>query len=351
MSANEPEGRFDDETVLQWLLDADLHASVSRSEVEASRPAELASLESFIADCRDDLHADDPELELDAQRVAESVLSQTVREDLGWRGDLRLVRGFMAKRMRSSLVLRFAAASLLVHLVALPVIAAYRVWKSDKAVPTIFVEFEGAPEQPFGDDPQEDLDPKQAAELPALDSLDALSLETVNARNADRWALFERNEELAAVAGGTWDSELEQRLAARARRLIGDAPFGVQAPQSDDPLDRLLSLDEALDARLFGLPIPLEATDLKWLMELAAGDPPTAAVALAVLRRAQRYGVALPAGSRDLIDRLGTPEFASFAGLLSASGEAPLSGPWVRALRSCNTTSPVSEAFEDALRR
>jgi hypothetical protein len=348
MSADKSERRFDEETLLQWLLDEQLQDSVPRSDVES---AELSDLESFITECRADLRYDDADLASDAQRLADHVISNTVREDLGWRGDLRLVRGFMARRMRSSLVLRFAAASLLVHLVALPVIAAYRVWKSEEAAPTIFVEFEGAPEQPFGDDPQEDLSTDEVVALPVLDSLDALSLETVNARNADRWSLFARNEELSAVAAREWDSELEQRLAARARRLLGDAPFEVQAPATADPLDRLLSIDEALDARLFGLPIPLGDADIQWLSELAAGDPPTAAVALAVLHRAQRYGVPLPEATRALVERLRTPDFAAFADLLGAAGQSPLSAEWVHALRSCATSSPVSQDFADALRR
>jgi hypothetical protein len=351
MSANESRGRFDDETLLQWLLDAELRSGVPRSDVESARPQELAELETFIADCRSALLVEDPRLAEDARRVAESVLSRTVREDLGWRGDLRLVRGFMANRMRSSLLLRFAAASLLVHLIALPVIAAYRIWKAEEQKHTILISLEGIPEQPFGEVPTEVLEPGRSADLPALDSLDALSFETINARNADRWSIFERGEELRAVAEGDWANELEARLAARARRLIGAEPFTVDTDASSDALDRLLALDEALDARLFGLPIPLDADELEWLMQAAAGEPPHAAVALAVLRRAQRYGVTLPTDSAILIARLSTPAFAAFAGLLEPAGEAPLSAAWVRALSASDASGAVSPSFMDALRR
>lgn len=350
MSAENHDRRFDEETVLQWLLDADLRASVPRSELEASHAAELAELESFVAECRHELRSEERELARAANRLADSVLSNTVREDLGWRGDLLLVRGFMASRLRSSLVLRVAAASLLIHLIALPVIAAYTVWKIDRS-PDLWVEFEQPTEQPFGDDPTEEYGLAETHELPALDSVDALSLESINARNADRWSLFERGEELRAVADGRWDSALEQRLAARASRLIGDAPFEVPSASSGDTLDRLLAIDEALDARLLALPIPIGSAELEWLAELAAGDPPRAAIALAVLRRADRYGVALPVGSSTSIARLQTPEFADFVGLTSATGESPLSAEWVRALRSCVAGDRISARFEDALRR
>ncbi|MCA8980386.1 MAG: hypothetical protein H6831_06415 [Planctomycetes bacterium] len=350
MSANEPERRFDEETVLQWLLDADLRASVPRAELESSNAAELADLERFVAECRDELRAEERELAPCADRIVDAVLARTVSEDLGWRGDLRLVTSFMARRMRSSLLLRVAAASLLVHLIALPVIAAYAVWKVEQK-PDLWIEFEQPPEQPYGEDPKEDLGPVEGGELPALDSVDALSLESINARNADRWSLFERGEELRAVANSEWDAPLERRLAARAARLIGDAPFVVPSATHGDAVDRLLAIDEALDARLLALPIPIDAADLAWLTQLAAGDPPRAALALAVLRRAQRYGVAVPQGSAGLIARLQSPDFADFAGLAGPAGEAPLSVEWVRALRACELGDGVSDRFVDALRR
>lgn len=351
MSANEPKPPIDEETVLQWLLDADLRAEVSRSELETSHAAELADLEGFLAECRAELREADAALESDARRLADAVLARTVREDLGWRGDLRLVRNFVSNRMRSSLILRFAAASLLVHLIALPVIAAYRAWQADKHEAILWIDFEPQHEQPFIDEPSEELVQVHPAESPTIDSLDALSANTANARNADRWSLFERGEELRALADGEWNHNLERRLAARARRLIGDGPFEYRAAASDDPLDRLLALDEALDARLFGLAIPIDNRSLAWLATQAAGDPPRAAVALAVLRRAQRYGVALPKGSQVLLERLAAPEFEFFADLTTPGGEAPLSVEWIRALRASADASAISQAFEDTLQR
>ena len=58
---------------------------------------------------------------LDAERgraLVERILAATTREDLGRRGDLRLAAGFLRARLRESLWLRLAAASLAAHAVA-----------------------------------------------------------------------------------------------------------------------------------------------------------------------------------------------------------------------------------------
>ena len=87
--------------------------------------ASLAELELFLGHCRSAAESVDaaPDSSGSSGRLAERILARTTREDLGWRGDWRLLRGFVGQRLRSSGVLRFAAASLLVHLLALPVLA------------------------------------------------------------------------------------------------------------------------------------------------------------------------------------------------------------------------------------
>ncbi|GEM_PF-2137992 len=63
-----------------------------------------------------------------ARELGQRILAQTTREDLSWRGDLRLVGRFMGSGMRRSPLLRVAAASLLFHLAALPLLA-YWAWR------------------------------------------------------------------------------------------------------------------------------------------------------------------------------------------------------------------------------
>jgi len=57
------------------------------------------------------------------ERVTRRVLARTTREELGWRGDLRLVGEFVSDRLRASAWLRVAAALLFVQLTVVPILA------------------------------------------------------------------------------------------------------------------------------------------------------------------------------------------------------------------------------------
>ena len=341
---------FQDDEALRRFVDHEL------SNDELAGDAAAREWREFLDDCRSAAQLDQVELERDASRVIDAVLAQTIGEDLGWRGDLRLVGGFVSRRLRSSALLRVAAASLLVHLIALPVLAVYRVWKAEPAKHELWVEFESLPDLPYDlatetDVEDTELSTADAGALPVLDELDAASLEVQNARNADRWTIFERSEGLRLVAEREWDSPLERRLASRARHLL-DGSTTDSLPELEDPtLERLLRLDERLDALLLGGPLDLQADELAWLVDLAAGDPPRAAVALAVLERAQRYGLPLGAEGHALLGRLQTPELERFSGLSTAAGRAPLSSEWVRTVRSAAQAGTVSPDFETLLRR
>jgi hypothetical protein len=81
---------------------------------------ELAELERDLHHMRATLAEAAPPVSDD---FAERVLDSTSREDLGLAGDVRLILGFVGARLRSSRALRLAAASLLLHLLALPVLA------------------------------------------------------------------------------------------------------------------------------------------------------------------------------------------------------------------------------------
>ena len=96
-----------------------------------------------------------PELE-------DSILAQTTRADLRRRGDLRLVRDYIMEGVRSSTLIRVAAASLLVHLVTLPLLAYYVFTASSPAVELGYEDWEDAyPVSPYPerveDEPTPDL--------------------------------------------------------------------------------------------------------------------------------------------------------------------------------------------------
>lgn len=91
-----------------------------------------------------------------ASVLSQRILSQTTGEDLSWRGDFRLVGRYMRTGLSASPVLRVAAASLLFHLVALPVLA-FWVWGGQADPLELgFETYERAhPSPPFPDQPRD----------------------------------------------------------------------------------------------------------------------------------------------------------------------------------------------------
>ncbi len=116
---------FDEPTLLEAVLDGSAEAlrAELRACAECSRRA--AELESFASHLRGTL-LDAPQTEFTSrteQRFAERVLARTTREDLSRKGDLVLMAQFAVERLRASPALRVAAAVIVVHLCALPVLA------------------------------------------------------------------------------------------------------------------------------------------------------------------------------------------------------------------------------------
>lgn len=119
--------------LLDWLLDPDGRDEATRAWLESDPEARrrLAELETFLGRVREVARAEEAgSRESDAaanpeSHLADAVLERTTREDLSWRGDLRVVGGYLRRRLAESSWLKLAAASLLVHLIALPALAVY----------------------------------------------------------------------------------------------------------------------------------------------------------------------------------------------------------------------------------
>ena len=88
---------------------------------------ELADMERDVAQMRAALAAAAPRT---SAGLTERILARTSREDLGLRGEARLIFAFVRTRLRSSRALRVAAAVLFLHLLALPALA-YFVWRAE----------------------------------------------------------------------------------------------------------------------------------------------------------------------------------------------------------------------------
>jgi len=168
--------RWSAEDLLEWVLDEELRERFPREELEGDPEVaeRLSELESFLSSCRDSL-AEAAVAELDPganEALVESILATTTREDLSWRGDLRLVGGFLRQRLRSSRLLRVVAASLLLHIVALPAIAYYAIFVAPER--TTVLRFDPGPgELPYA---PEELEPEREVQEPVLDELDAYEL-------------------------------------------------------------------------------------------------------------------------------------------------------------------------------
>ena len=93
-------------------------------------------LHIFLHACREVEQAADHG---DTAHLVERSLNNSTRQDLSWRGDVIDTARFLRDRLRASAVLRLAAASLLLHIAALPVVALY-VLIDEPEVPRFSVE-------------------------------------------------------------------------------------------------------------------------------------------------------------------------------------------------------------------
>lgn len=191
--ADDRQGGWDDERILEWILNPD--AAVRGSD--GSGPgipavwdpvarARRGELEEFLSNCRSAL-GDEQQLDVgwaEAQErdaaLTARVLARTTREDLSWRGDLTLVGGYVRERLSRSVLLRFAAASLLLHVAALPVLA-YYAFLAPTSPPIIIDTIpwgEQYPAEPFPEDPAQ-------AESPV--EVDLVQEPTVREQSDDTW--------------------------------------------------------------------------------------------------------------------------------------------------------------------
>jgi hypothetical protein len=269
MSARHPQG---DDRLIELLLD---RAPEARRELAALRAdpgaaARLAALERLLAGAAAAVEA--PQDRAREHALAERVLALTTREDLSWRGDLRLVGGFLRERMRESRLARSLAALLVANLTIGPVVAVAWVLVHEPE-PQRRLYFHVEPSEP-------DLREDAAAEDAGLAPLPEDVPEIEGLARIDR---------LAA-------QHVENRLR-RARYLLAPAHGRVPAPAAEAPgADAPLAL-RLLDARartLGGQPWPAWLDDAAW--EHGHGGDLTAAALYAelLLDRYARQGDRAP---------------------------------------------------------
>lgn len=333
---------------LELVLRDDAEAARRRAQLSRDpRVRErLAELERFVAHCR--TLAREQERRAAAaggDALIARVLARTTRRDLGWSGDLRLAGRFVRERLRASLALRVAAASLVLHLFALPVVA-WMVWvRPEPSEPRIGVE-PPPPPAPFDASTGRDQAPPEVvspvlgtdAELAALDrhAVDRV-LFVENSLRLARWSLVEgpslRAEDLP-VRGPVADL-----LRLRLEALAGEEVPAARAPAPGaDPLSRALLLELVLDRWLLAGELPGGFEELCAAVAADADlERPGGLLAAAALGRAASYGVLpleLRAAVAALCARAG--ERRELRALVGCEGDArdilPLDERWSRVL-------------------
>lgn len=164
---------YSDEDLLEWALDP----SSMTPEAEAALQADtelrrsLESWEATVSELRVGF-ASEEQAEHASERLADSILAQTTREDLSWRGDLRLVSSFVRRGLSRSVWTKLVAASLIIHISALPILGYMLLVETPERHFNIFLEKPVDP--PFEENlPEPDrevdsLDPELGDRLPEL---------------------------------------------------------------------------------------------------------------------------------------------------------------------------------------
>jgi len=293
------------------LIELLLPGSTDEAELESLRNTpELAAAarktESLMRATRRLAEQEGGELTaLRESRLVQRILSRTTREDLSWRGDWELWRRFIVERFTSSSALRWVAASLLVHLLALPFFGT-EVFRSREKPVAIKIELPAVPEN----EPAEVLPPRSRwnpADGPTPSQIE-------NALRRGRYRLS-RLPAVSPPEGATLEhGPLELRLLAeRARGLGRNGAGGELAPwvreterlDSTSPFQAGLWAQVLLDRHcLSGDQPPALAFVLSRLAQFEADGQATEG-SRAALARARSYGLwEAPTG----FDPSGAPE-------------------------------------------
>lgn len=284
-----------------------------------------------------------------ARRVAQRVLSRTTREDLGRRGDVGVVLGFVSDRLRDSAVLRVAVALLIVQLTLVPLVA-WQVWKAPHSgvfqarLEPSAEEIARALQDLPADDISHDIGNEPAGSRPDLE-LGQLALED---------DLVETLACLLAMSAALGDvaptSSVGHWLQVMTELAVASEGAGSQV----DPLaDRLASLESpttplavllAAEARLNFLAAGGGWVELPEALDAVAGSNgetvELASLRARTMRRAELLGVALPDEGEALIAEIaegwerGSEAWLSALGAAAtaAAPEDPYVTAWVAAI-------------------
>jgi len=237
--------------------------------------------------------------------LAARILERTTREDLSWRGDWREVARYVRGGLKSSRALRLLAASVLLHLLALPVLAVALVLHLREARQPWTLSYEQAaaelPQSQVAQERRHELVREPEPELPGPLSSDPERptrkerLEHARRELLLRGAPPALRPQTPTAGGAGIAARVDQLLDARGQRLAlsgGDPEPGepaIDAPQLELALWAELLLDDWV---LSGRSDPRLASALERLDGAAHGSA-TARLARHAQERAASLGFPL----------------------------------------------------------
>lgn len=225
-------------------------ASARRAEAGPEDERAIAELERFLASVRREASAAaEPAA---SARVVEAVLRSSTRQDLTWRGDLHLVRGFVRRRLAQSPSLRAVAALLLLQVLLAPGVLAFLALRPAPARPEVRLGLE----PPVGELDLREAEQKlsEALPLPELqETLPGGSLRAQQARAVEWLVDLELRADLGSAPAEeagigvalAWRSSLARPRAdggmelAPALRQRAEVDLAVRAIVLEAELDRV----------------------------------------------------------------------------------------------------------------
>jgi hypothetical protein len=296
---------------------------------DSARDSDLDDHQSFLVQAKADLEqVSDGELSPVAEgALVGRILNASTREDLSWRGELRLVGSYLHNRLRESVLLRVVAASLVLHLAAIPAVA---FWVSRPPA---------KPPLRFGVElPIEELAEEESLEEPGSSEQER-GLHAAEIDNALRRARFVLSRAQGpALPAVQLEDSLERKLLIGRSAFLQDRSWEAWWNETNQwnsasALARILWIELLLDAYVLE---DRTSTQLGLcLVELEAGQPtdaletPLASLRSQLLRRSQAYGL-----------RPAAPDFDA-----ALVGE-PLGQAWLETLRAAAAGSQLSEILD-----
>lgn len=261
------------------------HCSTALAEEERT----LGDLRRAFADAPDERSA----------RFAERVLRTTTREDLSWRGSAALLTRFARDRVARSRPLRWLAASILIHALALPVLAfvAWRELREERAFRTGIERAEELlPQQPAEPERPLELVEPELPDLPPDPGPPRVFVE-LEIDNALALARFELADLVArppssALAPSTRAGTLLALRAGLARSRSAPQDLAALPEPVGDPLEPALRAEILLDAFSFSRTAsPGLELALAQLAGSTGSGPELDALNELALERARSYGL------------------------------------------------------------